>query len=238
MLHFMSEDFVMRYVFREAKLLALTRQARICICASRMAPRVPLLLLLVALTLSLALAACVTSNLLALSVSRPPAITTNMKWACALDFLFQVRALTAYRMLAWGFPDGGKDNTTDVQVVDIDIDAQADRIPSLLAAGQLVICYFSGGSIEYWRPDVIANKSAWDSVALGLAEGWYVCSSSQRDPVEVEYTLRVCDQQPICSCLSFSLWRFRCARSSCITVCCLSTVLERATRLFHLPCFR
>lgn len=46
------------------------------------------------------------------------------------------------------------DTSIDVQVYDIDLfDTEADQISSLQAAGRKVICYFSAGSWENWRPD-------------------------------------------------------------------------------------
>lgn len=46
------------------------------------------------------------------------------------------------------------DTSIDVQVYDIDLfDTEADQISSLQAAGRKVICYFSAGSWEDWRPD-------------------------------------------------------------------------------------
>ena len=87
--------------------------------------------------------------------SAAPTVPTNSSWA----------------LLAWGFPDGGKDTVTaTTSVVDVDLFDQADLIPGLKAAGHTVICYISAGSWESWRPD--ANASGWDAVKLGPMDGW------------------------------------------------------------------
>ena len=76
-------------------------------------------------------------------------------------------------MLAWGFNNGGKDSTTGMKVVDVDIDTQADLIPGLRASGHIVLCYFSAGTLEPWRPDCKANKTLWQEAAVGKMTGWY-----------------------------------------------------------------
>ncbi len=46
------------------------------------------------------------------------------------------------------------DTQYDVQMVDIDLfETPVDTIDALKAAGRIVICYFSAGSHEDWRPD-------------------------------------------------------------------------------------
>lgn len=62
-------------------------------------------------------------------------------------------------------------NTTyPVDVYDIDLfDASAETIQSLHASGKKVLCYFSAGSYENWRPDT----GQFPVAALGTSlEGW------------------------------------------------------------------
>lgn len=62
------------------------------------------------------------------------------------------------------------DTSVDVQVYDIDLfDTEADQISSLQAAGRKVICYFSAGSWENWRPDAAQFNS---SDLGGDLNGW------------------------------------------------------------------
>lgn len=89
--------------------------------------------------------------------SEPPrvALTSDMSWS----------------QMAWGWNGGGKDTTDGYKVVDIDLDEEGgggkDKIKKLVADGHIVICYFSGGSAEDWRPDVKANESAWKGLFCG-----------------------------------------------------------------------
>jgi hypothetical protein len=55
----------------------------------------------------------------------------------------------------WQWQLTGKLNTQyDVRVYDIDLfDTPADTIAALKAQGRAVVCYFSAGSAENWRPD-------------------------------------------------------------------------------------
>jgi len=79
---------------------------------------------------------------------------------------------TTWALLAWGFPDGGHDTTSGVQLVDLDIDGQKDIISGFKSAGQIVMCYFSAGTLEPFRPDCQANKALWMSAAVGEMSGW------------------------------------------------------------------
>eukprot|EP00005_Dracoamoeba_jomungandri_P006341 CAMPEP_0174261856 /NCGR_PEP_ID=MMETSP0439-20130205/12509_1 /TAXON_ID=0 /ORGANISM="Stereomyxa ramosa, Strain Chinc5" /LENGTH=321 /DNA_ID=CAMNT_0015346455 /DNA_START=95 /DNA_END=1057 /DNA_ORIENTATION=- len=72
-----------------------------------------------------------------------------------------------WALLAWGFDSGGQDNTTGMKVVDVDLDEQEDLIQDLLDDGHIVLCYFSGGTIEDFRPDYIADPDAWEALAAG-----------------------------------------------------------------------
>ena len=81
---------------------------------------------------------------------------------------------TWYRPVAttsWQWQLLGTINTSyDVEVYDIDLfDTDATLIAQLQAEGRKVICYFSGGSYEDWRPD----KDDFDAAALGSPlDGW------------------------------------------------------------------
>jgi hypothetical protein len=65
---------------------------------------------------------------------------------------------------------GALDTSWDVDAYDIDLfDAPDAAIDALHADGRKVICYFSAGSWEDWRPDA----DAFDPAAVGLPlEGW------------------------------------------------------------------
>src|SRR6185503_4099576 len=72
---------------------------------------------------------------------------------------------------SWQWQLTGTINTSfDVDMYDIDLfDAPAAKIAELHAAGRIVICYFSAGSYENWRPD--ANQ--FPAAALGNElDGW------------------------------------------------------------------
>ena len=72
---------------------------------------------------------------------------------------------------SWQWQLTGTINTSfDVDMYDIDLfDAPATKIAELHAAGRIVICYFSAGSYENWRPD--ANQ--FPAAALGTElDGW------------------------------------------------------------------
>jgi hypothetical protein len=65
---------------------------------------------------------------------------------------------------------GTVDTSYDVEVYDIDLfDTSSDRIQALHADGRRVLCYFSAGSYENWRPD----EGDFDQVDLGEPlDGW------------------------------------------------------------------
>lgn len=62
------------------------------------------------------------------------------------------------------------DTTVDVEMYDIDLfDVPGGTISDLKAAGRVVICYFSAGSWEDWRPDA----GSYPAVVLGnTLDGW------------------------------------------------------------------
>jgi len=72
---------------------------------------------------------------------------------------------------SWQWQLSGALNTSyDVQMYDIDlVDVSADAIAGLKAAGRVVICYFSAGSWEDWRPDA---GSFPEAVKGKTMDGW------------------------------------------------------------------
>ena len=81
--------------------------------------------------------------------------------------LISVPVNSTWANLAWG---NGNDSITGRTFVDIDLFDMYDQIPGLHAKGHKVICYFSAGSWENWRPD--ANKPEWSKVKIGKMDGW------------------------------------------------------------------
>jgi hypothetical protein len=64
---------------------------------------------------------------------------------------------------------GTVDTSFDVKMYDIDLfDNSASQIASLKAQGRTVICYFSAGTYENWRPDA----GQFPAAALGGSNGW------------------------------------------------------------------
>ena len=64
---------------------------------------------------------------------------------------------------------GTIDTSLDVQMYDIDLfDAPQAKIDTLRAQGRIVICYFSAGSWEDWRPDA----DQFPAEVLGRTNGW------------------------------------------------------------------
>lgn len=75
--------------------------------------------------------------------------------------------------LAWGFESGGQDNVTGTRLVLVDLfDEANETIQEYRNMGKIVACYFSGGTLEDWRPDVLANLSAWTAVVAGSMADW------------------------------------------------------------------
>ena len=70
----------------------------------------------------------------------------------------------------WQIQLQGKINTSfDVSVYDVDLfDTSPSLIGSLRAQGRKVVCYFSAGSWEDWRPDAAAFSAA----VKGRSNGW------------------------------------------------------------------
>eukprot|EP00008_Paramoeba_atlantica_P006885 CAMPEP_0201487862 /NCGR_PEP_ID=MMETSP0151_2-20130828/15856_1 /ASSEMBLY_ACC=CAM_ASM_000257 /TAXON_ID=200890 /ORGANISM="Paramoeba atlantica, Strain 621/1 / CCAP 1560/9" /LENGTH=149 /DNA_ID=CAMNT_0047873023 /DNA_START=140 /DNA_END=586 /DNA_ORIENTATION=- len=73
---------------------------------------------------------------------------------------------------AWGFSNGGEDHSNGMQAVLVDLDEHESIIPDLSANGHIVICYFSGATIEPWRPDCKANQEQWKDAAVGQMADW------------------------------------------------------------------
>jgi hypothetical protein len=79
-----------------------------------------------------------------------------------------------YRPLAgttWQWQLSGSLNSSyDAAIYDVDLfDTSADRIQDLQGQGRKVICYFSAGSLENWRPDT--DQFPQDTLGSGL-DGW------------------------------------------------------------------
>jgi hypothetical protein len=94
--------------------------------------------------------------------SRAPRVT-------APDGGTDVRALRGKVRWQWQL-SGVLDLSIDADVFDVDLfDAPQETIASLRANGRYVICYFSAGSSESWRPDVASLPS--EAVGKRLS-GW------------------------------------------------------------------
>src|SRR5690606_35487548 len=66
--------------------------------------------------------------------------------------------------------DGAIDTSVDVEVYDVDLfDTPASTVASLHAQGRKVVCYFTVGSWETYRPDVASMPA---SVKGGTVDGW------------------------------------------------------------------
>lgn len=72
--------------------------------------------------------------------------------------------------VSWQIQLQGKvDTAVDVEVYDVDLfDTAAAVIDGLHAQGRKVICYFSAGSWEDWRPDA----DAFPAAVKGRSNGW------------------------------------------------------------------
>ena len=91
--------------------------------------------------------------------------------ATATGAVVAVPANSTWANLAWGFENGGQDNVSAATlVVDVDLFDDQAMIAPLKAAGHIVICYYSAGSWEGWRPD--ANETEWAEVKLDKMSGW------------------------------------------------------------------
>lgn len=108
----------------------------------------------VALTLALGLAVAGTT-----SCGRPPRITgpdggADEPRITGPDGGVGVRGIRGKVRWQWQL-SGVLDLSIDADVFDVDLfDVAQEAIASLQAAGRYVICYFSAGSREAWRPDV------------------------------------------------------------------------------------
>lgn len=106
-----------------------------------------------------------------------------------LSFLSPLYAADWYRppvSVTWQWQlDGVVNEGYDVDVYDIDLfDSPADLIERLHASGKKVICYFSAGSYEDWRPDaaVFAAKDLGKTLSGWDNERWLdIRSQSVRD---------------------------------------------------------
>ena len=83
-----------------------------------------------------------------------------------------VSASFGWANMAWGWKGGGKDNMAGQKIVEFDIDDDPAEIHAAVAAGHLTVCYFSVGTLEPFRSDCKANRSAWQAVAVGEMTHW------------------------------------------------------------------
>jgi hypothetical protein len=92
------------------------------------------------------------------SLAGPPAAAVEQWWQPAMDVSWQIQL------------SGDLDTEIPVDVVDIDLfDTPRATIADLQDDGRRVICYFSAGSYENWRPD----KGRFPENALGKPlDGW------------------------------------------------------------------
>jgi hypothetical protein len=93
-------------------------------------------------------------------------------WCAGISSVANVSAAFGWANLAWGWKDGGKDQTTNQKIVELDIDENPASIRAARAAGHLTVCYFSVGTLEPFRPDCQANRTAWQAVAVGEMTHW------------------------------------------------------------------
>ncbi|KAK9319767.1 glycoside hydrolase superfamily [Lipomyces orientalis] len=95
----------------------------------------------------------------------PPTISENQTTATAVKWQPEVGTTWQIELL---YPLN--DTSFDVDVYDIDMfDNDASRISDLHGQGRKVICYFSAGSYENWRPDADKFK---DSDLGNTLDGW------------------------------------------------------------------
>ncbi|MES2353720.1 MAG: endo alpha-1,4 polygalactosaminidase [Pseudomonadota bacterium] len=88
----------------------------------------------------------------------PPTTPPSAVWVPPLN--------TSWQWQLTGLPI---DQTVNVSMFDIDLfDNNASVIASLHSKGKKVICYFSAGSFENWRPDA----AAFPASVLGSGNGW------------------------------------------------------------------
>jgi hypothetical protein len=88
----------------------------------------------------------------------PPPVGNSTIWVPSLN--------TSWQLQLTGLPI---DQTVNATVFDIDLfDNDASVITSLHQKGKKVICYFSAGSFENWRPDA----TAFPASVLGASNGW------------------------------------------------------------------
>ncbi len=92
----------------------------------------------------------------------------------AAMFIVPIGSATAYWQppprTTWQWQLSGIiDQSVPAQVYDVDaFDTPASAVASLKASGRRVVCYFSAGSYEDWRPDA----SAFPAAVLGSNNGW------------------------------------------------------------------
>jgi len=82
----------------------------------------------------------------------------------------------SWSLLAWGWNNGGKDDVTNTLIVDVDYETSVNKINQLRTNEQIVLCYFSAGTLEKWRTDYknadTTTKEQWDSLIVKKMGDW------------------------------------------------------------------
>ena len=131
-------------------------------------PRLLLLLLLV-VVVELALAGTATGATAAATATPRPTPTGT------LPPRVRVPTSSTFVSAAWGVSRPsialGKAGGRLVVIVDVD-DAAGEDVAAMKRDGHVVHCYFSVGTMEPFRDDVKANKTAWQSAVVGKMADW------------------------------------------------------------------
>ncbi|GBG31577.1 Hypothetical Protein FCC1311_078012 [Hondaea fermentalgiana] len=78
---------------------------------------------------------------------------------------------TTFANLAWGWAMGGQDSTRNMDAIMVDLDTMDEtRIAKWREGGKQVVCYFSAGSRELHRTDVLADPAVWQAAVLNATE--------------------------------------------------------------------
>eukprot|EP00457_Paulinella_chromatophora_P004392 gb/GEZN01004404.1/.p1 GENE.gb/GEZN01004404.1/~~gb/GEZN01004404.1/.p1 ORF type:complete len:518 (+),score=87.35 gb/GEZN01004404.1/:94-1647(+) len=80
---------------------------------------------------------------------------------------------TGWAAFAWGDGVEKLANLAHSEVVFVDLfDSTTKEITDYHSKGHKVICYYSAGTAEDWREDVISNLQAWSQLAVGVMQQW------------------------------------------------------------------